>query len=90
MYAFILLIVLRNQIGAIVTFLLVPLIGENILSALLKNNTKYLPFNAVQSIADPGSLGNHTTSGHAAVTMLVYVAIGLLVSLVLFTRRDAN
>jgi len=90
MYAFILLIVLRSQVGAIVTFLLVPLIGENILSALLKSNTKYLPFNAVQSVAEPTGLGNHTTSGHAALTVLVYVGVGLIISTVLFIRRDAN
>src|ERR1700750_3214602 len=33
MYALILVAILRNQIGAIVTFLLVPLIGETILAA---------------------------------------------------------
>lgn len=89
-YAFILLIVLRNQIGAIVTFLLVPLIGEQILTALLKTNAKYLPFTALQSVAAPNDLGNHTTSGHAAVVVLVYIAVGLLISAILFIRRDAN
>lgn len=90
MYALILIIILRNQIGAIVTFLLVPLIGENILTLLVKNNSKYLPFTAVQSIASPTDLGNHTTSGHELVVVLVYVVAGLAVGAILFMRRDAN
>lgn len=89
-YAFILMMILRNQIGAIVTFLLVPLIGENILGLLLKSNVKYLPFNALQSVPVPAGMGNHTTSGHAALTVLVYVVVGLVISAVLFSRRDAN
>jgi ABC-2 type transport system permease protein len=90
MYAFILIAIMRNQIGAIVTYLLVPLIGENILGLLLKNNMKYLPFTAVQSVVQPENLGNHTTSGAAAVTVLVYVAVGLVVSVLFFWKRDAN
>lgn len=91
MYAFVLLLILRNQIGAIVTFLLIPLIGENILTAaLLHNNSIYLPFTALQSVASPTGLGNHTTSSHELVVGLVYVAVGLAVSSVLFLKRDAN
>jgi ABC-2 type transport system permease protein len=90
MYAFILIAIMRNQIGAIVTFLLVPLIGENILAALLKDNVKYLPFTAAQGIAAPTDLGNHTTSLHQLGVVAVYVAVGMLVSAVLFVRRDAN
>ncbi|MEJ0072906.1 MAG: hypothetical protein WDN27_02345 [Candidatus Saccharibacteria bacterium] len=90
MLAFILVAILRNQIGAIVTFLLVPLIGENIITAIWKSSGKYLPFTAVQSIAEPNGLGNHTTSVHAMTVVLVYVVVGLLASAVLFARRDAN
>lgn len=90
MYALILIMILRNQVGAIVTFLLVPLIGENILMLLLKHNSKYLPFTAAQAIVDPTSLGNHTTSVHAALVVLTYVAVGLVASTVLFVHRDAN
>lgn len=91
MYAFILMMVLRNQIGAIVTFLLVPLIGENILGLLLKSNVKYLPFNALQSVPAQVSLGNHHSTGsHGVLTVFVYVGVGLAVSLFLFLKRDAN
>jgi hypothetical protein len=70
-----------------VTFLLVPLIGENILGILLKSNTKYLPFTGLQSIGQPAA---GVSSAHEALVMLAYVAVGLLVSAVLFVRRDAN
>ncbi len=90
MYAFILLMILRNQVGAIVTFLLLPLIGENILTLLLKHNSTYLPFSALQSVIGQVNPSNPTTSGHQALVVAVYVAVGLLVSAVLFIRRDAN
>jgi len=90
MYALILVAIMRNQIGAIVTFLLTPLIGENILGLLLKHNVIYLPFTAVQAVAQPTGLGNHTTSGHEALVVLTYVAVGLVASAALFVRRDAN
>jgi len=90
LYAFILITILRNQIGAIVTFLLVPLIGENILGLLLKHNIKYLPFTAVQAVAAPDNLGNHLNAGHEALVVLVYILVGLVLSTLLFIRRDAN
>lgn len=95
MYALILVTILRNQIGAIIVFLLTPLIGEGILSLWLKNNTKYLPFNALQSVAIPpvpDQPGISVTPAvtHAALTVLAYVAVGLIVALVLFQKRDAN
>jgi ABC-2 type transport system permease protein len=90
MYAFILILILRNQVGAIVTFLLLPLMGENILMLLLKHNSKYLPFTAAQSIVSPSTMGNHTNTTQAALTVLVYVTLGFVASTVLFVRRDAN
>jgi hypothetical protein len=70
--------------------LLVPLIGENILMQLFKNIGKNLPFTALQSVAQPTALGNHTTSAHSVMVVLIYVVAGLLVSTVLFVKRDAN
>jgi ABC-type transport system involved in multi-copper enzyme maturation permease subunit len=90
MYAFILIAIMRTQVGSIVTFLLVPLIGENIIGHIFKSSTNYLPFTMLQAVATPTGLGNHTTSAHAAVVALVYIAVGLVVSAALFLRRDAN
>jgi len=92
MFAFILVALLRNQIGAIVTFLLVPLIGENILDHIWSATDKYLPFKNLQAIilnlSQKGS-GTFSTS-HAVVVTLVYVVAGLLIGAVLFQKRDAN
>jgi ABC-2 type transport system permease protein len=89
MYAFTLIAILRNQVGAIVTFLLIPSIGENLLTLLLKDNSKYLPFVSLQSIVNPVTPKGTTPSQHAFV-VLTYIGFGLIVSAVLFTRRDAN
>lgn len=89
MFAFLLVAIMRNQIGAIVTFLLVPLVGEGILTLLLKENAKYMPFRALQSVAE-SSMAQGVSSIHQAGVVLVYVAVGLLVGFVLFSRRDAN
>jgi ABC-type transport system involved in multi-copper enzyme maturation permease subunit len=89
MYALILITIIRSQVGAIVTFLLIPLIGEGILRALLKENSKYLPFMSLQGVAEP-SIVKGVSIAHDATTVLVYVALGLVVGTVLFVRRDAN
>ncbi|HSX43572.1 MAG TPA: ABC transporter permease [Candidatus Saccharimonadales bacterium] len=88
LYALILVTIMRNQIGAIVTFLLLPLMGENILGLLLKKNVIYLPFTAAQDVVLPQ--GNHTSSLHALGVVAVYVAVGAIVSAALFVKRDAN
>lgn len=90
MYAFVLIAIMRNQVGSIVTFLLIPLIGENILGHIFPNVQQYLPFTALQAVVSPLGLGNHTSSAHAALIALAYVAGGLVVGAVLFVRRDAN
>jgi ABC-type transport system involved in multi-copper enzyme maturation permease subunit len=89
MYAFILVAILRNQISAIVTFLIVPLIGEEILTLLLKGNSRYLPFTSLQAVADP-TTSRYPPSEHAALVALTYIVIGLIIGAVLFVRRDAN
>jgi ABC-2 type transport system permease protein len=90
MYAFILAFIMRNQVGSIVTFLLVPLIGESIIGHIFTKSNNYMPFTMLQAVSSPHELGNHTTTLHAATVALVYVAVGLVVGVVLFVRRDAN
>jgi len=89
MYAFILLMIVRNQIGAIITFLLLPLMGEGILSLLLKGNAKNLPFMSLQSVVGQSG-GGAVSVTHQALVVLAYVVVGLAVSFVLFQKRDAN
>lgn len=90
MYALILGAIMRNQVGSIVTFLLIPLLGENIIAHIFTSTTNYLPFAMVQAVVDPTGLGNHTTVDHAMTVSLTYVIVGLIVSSVLFLKRDAN
>jgi len=90
MYAFILIAILRNQVGSIVSFLLIPLLGENIISHIFTHTTNYLPFTMLQAVAEPTDLGNHTTTAHAVTVCVVYVVVGLIASTALFLRRDAN
>lgn len=89
-YAFILSFIMRNQVGSIVTFLMIPLIGESIISHIFTKSAQYVPFGMLQAVATPQDLGNHTTSSHAVIVALTYMAVGLLVGTVLFLKRDAN
>jgi len=90
MFAFSFIFIMRNQVGSIVTFLLVPLIGESIISHIFPTTINYLPFTMLQAVATPTGLGNHTTIAHAVVVSGVYIAVGLLVSAGLLVKRDAN
>ena len=93
MYAFILAAIIRNQIGAIVTYLIVPLVGENIIVAIFKWIGKYLPFQSLQGIMQtllPRADANGVTTAHNVAIAGTYIVVGLIVSTVLFVRRDAN
>lgn len=91
MFALIIIALIRNQIGAIVAFFLIPSTVESLLSLLLKNNTKYLPFTALNSLIGNDQHTTITNSTHVAViTSLAYIIGGWIVAWVLFMRRDAN
>jgi len=89
MFALILTALIRNQIGAIVTLLVMPTLAENILSLLLKGNTKYLPFTSLESVVNDRAVGN-ATPGHSARVALLYIVVGWAVAWYLFLKRDAN
>lgn len=90
MYAFILLAVIRNQVGSIVTYLLIPLIGENILGHIFQNTQQYYPFSSLQAVVQPEAMPVHVTSGHEALITLAYIVGGWIVAWFLFLKRDAN
>lgn len=93
MYAFILAAIIRSQVGSIVTFLLIPLIGEHIVMAIFKNSGNYLPFNNLQSVMNSLLLKGDTTSigtAHAVIVACIYIFVGLFASFILFVRRDAT
>jgi len=86
-YAFIIAVLVRNLIGAIVAVLVLPTTLENLLSLLLHGNVKYLPYTALGNITDTGSKVS-LASGLTVVS--AYVVAGMLVAYLLFQKRDAN
>lgn len=90
MFAFILVAIIRSQVGAIVAYLMIPLIGENILANVFKSTQGYLPFMSLQSVVPTLSTPQSQSLSHYVTVTLVYIGIGLVVSSLLFMRRDAN
>lgn len=87
---------IRNQVGALVILILGPGTIEGILSLLLKSNSVYLPFTALNQITmNPGNAqvfggGTPLSPAKAALVFLIYLVIGWAIAYWLFHRRDAN
>ncbi len=86
-FAFTIGMLLRNQVASIAVMLLIPTTVEGLLSFLLKENAKYLPFTSLGNIVvlnpKPAVLTSLAVVG-------VYAAVLGFVSWLLFLRRDAN
>lgn len=87
MFGLILAFIIRVQPGVIAALFLIPSTLESILGIVLKNNVAYLPFTALSNV---GLNNPEITAGKSAIILLAYVLGGLLVSLILFNKRDAN
>jgi hypothetical protein len=89
----ILAVIIRGLVGSIVAFFLIPTI-ENILSLILKGNTKFLPFRALDSIAATaiGAVPGSPNLSHmsAFLVTLVYLTVFGFLAILLFTKRDAS
>jgi ABC-type transport system involved in multi-copper enzyme maturation permease subunit len=93
---------MRNQIGAIVTLLVVPNTVESILTLLLKKNAVYLPFTALQQVIQPQTLQGATAHASGdllagslspvkgALVFLAYLVAAWIVAWYLFLKRDAS
>lgn len=83
---------IRNQIGAIVTFLIVPGTVEGLLSIWLKSKTVYLPFSALHSVLNvDNSPGNGYLSPlHGLLVFLAYLVVAWVVAWYMFIKRDAS
>ncbi|HSH18657.1 MAG TPA: ABC transporter permease [Candidatus Saccharimonadales bacterium] len=93
MFALIFAFIIRNQIGAIVALLFLPGTIEGLLSLLLRENTKYLPFTALGNVLGVGGGMPQVavlSPGKSALVVLAYVLGGLLIAALLFKRRDAS
>jgi ABC-2 type transport system permease protein len=81
---------MRNVVGSISVLFLASTMIEPLLSIVLKDNAKYLPFTALDSVVKASFMPNTLSTGDAMVASSIYLAIGMLVSWLLFIRRDAN
>lgn len=80
--------IIRNQIGSFVAYLLYPGTVESLLAMLLKSKAGYLPFTSLSNVMHPVS--QDFSIAKSAVIGAVWVVAGLVVSWLLFVRRDAN
>lgn len=87
---FLLGLLFRHVVGAIVTLFLVPTTVEPLLGLLLKDNTKYLPFSSLEQVMSGQMLTSSLTPTKAASLFTVYLVGTCIVAWVLYVRRDAN
>jgi len=94
MAGFILVLLTRNQVASIVTLFVFPSVIEHLLGfLLLKHNSVYLPFSALDQVINTptdGPTGSTMSAGKAALVYCVYLVVGWIVAWVLFLKRDAN
>jgi ABC-2 type transport system permease protein len=82
--------VARSVVVAIAAILIVPTTVEPLLGLLLKENSKYLPFTALDSSVGASFAQNTLSSGNAILVSCAYLLTALAVTWLLFVRRDAN
>lgn len=83
-------VISRSVIVGIAAFLIVPTTAEPLLSLLLKDNAKYLPFTSLDSTLNVSMLPSTLSPGKAMMVSGAYVAVALVITWILFVRRDAN
>lgn len=93
---------IRNQVGAIVTLLVFPGVFEQLLGLILKRNTVYTPFTAIDQVIQPpvmhGVAATHTDTSalgslsapRGFLVFLAYFIVGWAIAWYLFLRRDAT
>jgi ABC-type transport system involved in multi-copper enzyme maturation permease subunit len=95
-------VMLRHQIGVIVTLFMAPTTLEGLLGLLLKHNSMYLPFTSLAQVlqhqvsqtrsvdAAKETIVIAMSYGHAALVALAYIVGAWIIAWILFLRRDAN
>lgn len=91
---------IRNQIGAIAALLILPNTVEGLLSLVLKNNSVYLPFTALQQVVQPPVLVGAVpvrpetvgvlSAPKGALVFVGYMVVFWIIAWILFLRRDAS
>ncbi len=93
-------VVLRSQVATIAVLFIVPNTVEGLLSLLLKENSKYLPFTALSQVVAPPAITHGIgtrlvqpaswTPPEAALLFLAYLLAAWVIAWILFLKRDAN
>lgn len=81
---------LRSIVGAIAFMFIVPSTVEGLLSLLLKDNSMYLPFTALDRLTATGGLPYDLSYGKAFAVTMIYLVVGWALTAFFFNRRDAN
>lgn len=90
---------IRNQVGTFAALFILPGPVEGLLSLLLRHDSVYLPFMALDQVVQAPSLTaasvNEAPTGalspaKGALVFLVYIIIGWIISWYLFLKRDAT
>jgi len=77
----------HNQVAALVTYFMIPLMVEPMSTIVLKDNVVYMPYMAMNAVTSTNTI---LSPGKAALVFLTYLAVGWVVAWVLFQKRDAN
>lgn len=91
--ALLLAMLIRSLVGAIVAYFFLPVI-EQLLTLLMHDNVKYLPFNTLNQVGVTSSTAPGVKEAlsplHALGLFAIYLVVLYVVTLVLFIKRDAN
>lgn len=97
MYGLLLAAVIRQQVGTIVAYFLIQMLGEGIIGIFLKDNQAYLPFRALSQVLQPvvqekGEEVHRIILSQNGAVLLVcgYIVVGWIIAWALYLRRDAN
>lgn len=81
--------IVRGVVGAISALLIYSIAIEPLLSLLFRDNTKYLPVASLDSVVGAAIIQDTLSAVAAIGVSSIYLIVGLVVSWVLFVRRDA-
>jgi ABC-2 type transport system permease protein len=81
-------LLLRSPISSIAIGVAWLLVVENIIAATVKHSGRWMPGQLMNSVAAGGDFT--ATYSHALLVLSAYLAVGVLVSSVLFRRRDVT
>lgn len=86
MLAFSIAMLIRHQVGALVTAFVFPGVISQLLTLVFRGNDKYLPYQALSNVLSAYSMSR----GKAAIVLAIYVVVGWLIAWLAFLRRDAS